>query len=534
MLSIKDLRLGYNDAENYLRRENKELFNKIFYKNNYLESLLSQDRFFLIGDKGTGKTAYATFLTNNKYKKTNSSIKYIRETEYQKFLFLKNNHNLDLSDYTNIWTVILLVLISGTISFDDIDHILPTRICKFRAIKKSIDDYYKKAFSPEIIYALNYVVDSKKNAEILSENLKAGVEKSSTQSYSESKFQVNLLYLEQQFKESLSTLKLKENFLLLIDGIDTRPSSIPYADYLQCIKGLANATWNLNNDFFPNIRDSHGRVRIVLLLRPDIFNSLELPNSTNKIRDNGVFLDWNTSYKDYENSHLFTLSDKILKVQQDIDLPVGETWNSYFPWTLKSTNIQTRPYDTPFMHLLSISYSKPRDIISLLGIMQSEMLRHNCGNDFVFSKETLLSPDFMRKFSDFLLGEIKDQLSFYYDGYDYDNFLRFFMYLDGKNKFDYGEYLIAHEKYVAFLNSNQIKPPKFIEFHDGFLQFLYDINIIAYAEDTEDSPFYRYCYKERSPAIISPKVKFNSRYIVHKGLLKALNLGNTKLLSANG
>lgn len=90
MLSIKDLRLGYNDAENYLRRENKELFNKIFYKNHYLESLLSQDRFFLIGDKGTGKTAYATFLTNNKYKKTNSSVKYIRETEYQKFLFFKN------------------------------------------------------------------------------------------------------------------------------------------------------------------------------------------------------------------------------------------------------------------------------------------------------------------------------------------------------------------------------------------------------------------------------------------------------------
>ncbi len=33
MLKIKDLNLGYSDAENYKRRENKELLNHLFIRN---------------------------------------------------------------------------------------------------------------------------------------------------------------------------------------------------------------------------------------------------------------------------------------------------------------------------------------------------------------------------------------------------------------------------------------------------------------------------------------------------------------------
>ncbi|TEV72273.1 fun domain protein, partial [Escherichia coli] len=36
MIPIKDLTLGYADAENYKRRENKELLNKVFIRDNHL------------------------------------------------------------------------------------------------------------------------------------------------------------------------------------------------------------------------------------------------------------------------------------------------------------------------------------------------------------------------------------------------------------------------------------------------------------------------------------------------------------------
>ena len=81
MKLINELDLGFNDAENYLRRENKELFNSIFVKNIFLGQLLQQKTFFLIGEKGTGKTAYAVFLANNVYKENITEQKYIRETD---------------------------------------------------------------------------------------------------------------------------------------------------------------------------------------------------------------------------------------------------------------------------------------------------------------------------------------------------------------------------------------------------------------------------------------------------------------------
>ena len=53
---------GFSDAANYKRRVNKELFQQFFVQNEYLDALLSPNTTFLIGEKGTGKTAYGPFL----------------------------------------------------------------------------------------------------------------------------------------------------------------------------------------------------------------------------------------------------------------------------------------------------------------------------------------------------------------------------------------------------------------------------------------------------------------------------------------
>ena len=81
MKSINKLNLGFRDAESYKIKANKELLNQIFLRNHTLDELGDANKYFLIGEKGTGKTAYAVFYSNNNYKNTHSTIKYIRETE---------------------------------------------------------------------------------------------------------------------------------------------------------------------------------------------------------------------------------------------------------------------------------------------------------------------------------------------------------------------------------------------------------------------------------------------------------------------
>ena len=191
---------------------------------------------------------------------------YIRETEYQSFVALKHEKQLLLSDYVDVWKVILFVLIAKGLEETDVVPDMVPRFSRLRNLQRAIDTYYQSAFAPEIVYALNFLKESKVAAELVAKFAKAGGEEKESLSFSESRFQMNLLYIERKFKDALSALKLSQHHILFVDGIDIRPSSIAYEEYIACIKGLANAVWSLNNDFFPTIKDTPGRIRVVLLM----------------------------------------------------------------------------------------------------------------------------------------------------------------------------------------------------------------------------------------------------------------------------
>ena len=65
MKTIAELNLGFSDAQNYSLKNNKNMFNDVFVKNSFLEDIIAPNNYFLIGEKGTGKTAYSVYLSNN-------------------------------------------------------------------------------------------------------------------------------------------------------------------------------------------------------------------------------------------------------------------------------------------------------------------------------------------------------------------------------------------------------------------------------------------------------------------------------------
>lgn len=226
----------------------------MFIQNEFLEQLCQPEICFLIGDKGTGKTAYSLFLSNNRYKNNIAFNKFIRETDYQKFITLKKEKNLQLSEYTSIWKVILLLLISEQIYEKEPGLELLKNFGKFKYLHESIEEYYYGAFSPEIIKAIQFVEQSSISAGILSKFANIAGEEKEVKQFDEKRFQINLFYIEKKFKDALSKIKLKNNHILFIDGIDIRPDDVPFVDYLECIKGLSNAIWELNNDFFSHYK----------------------------------------------------------------------------------------------------------------------------------------------------------------------------------------------------------------------------------------------------------------------------------------
>lgn len=425
MKEIQSLNLGFSDAQNYMQRENKQILNSVFVKNSFLDDLLKPNVYYLIGEKGTGKTAYATYLNNCDYKNQKSVLKFINSTDYEKFYELKKNRKIDISGYTDIWKTILLLLLSKSVTESD-KTISIFNKSNINSLMDAIDEYYNKAFSPEIISALKIVDNSELVAKLIFKYLEMGGSSTKSVEFTEQRLQMNLYYIEKQFSDCLSKLKINKNITLYIDGIDVRPNQIVYSDYLECIRGLANATWSLNTELFANIKDSRGKFKIVLLLRPDIFNSLNLQNATNKLIDNSVYLDWRTTYIEYQSSFLYKMANKLLAYDQETSSEY--IWDDYFKWQITSTS-QSRQYDTAFMEFLKISLSRPRDIQRILKILQDLMKQRGKGGYNQFDYKTYSSDEFQNNYSEYFLGSLKDQLSFYYSEDDFKHFKKFFDFL---------------------------------------------------------------------------------------------------------
>lgn len=521
MKIVKDLNLGFSDAINYLQRGNKELFSSVFVKNEYLDELKKTNVYYLIGEKGTGKTAYAAYCNNNETDSDKAFLKYICNTDYEKFYELKKQKRIDVSGYADVWKVILLLLMAQFVT-DNKKVIAPLNKSNLPQIMKAIDEYYNRAFSPEIENALRIVDKSGLMAKLVCQYAETGGQIESTEEFTEQKLQMNLYYIFQHFSEYLGKLKLQKNVILFVDGIDVRPSQIPYDDYLECIKGLSQACWALNTELFCNVRDSRGQFRIVLLLRPDIFNSLNLQNATNKLADNSVYLEWRTTYADYRNSSLYRVAAKLLSYEQNKEV-VNDIWEYYFPWRLDSSNKSERDYDTAFMAFLKISLSRPRDIQRIMSLIKNAMKRRGLSDAAVFDYDSFLSDQFQNEYSEYFLGSLKDQLSFYYSDEDYQHFKKFFDFFS-KPSFTYKEYEEKYNKYTDYIIANAKEIPKFVEDKREFLQLLYDSNIIA-VKDSKG--YFHFSYREKSPTNISPKVMYGDdvTYMFHYGLYKKAGMG---------
>ncbi len=523
MLNVLELSVGFADAENFRRKENRDLFSRLFVKTEALEKLADPGVSFLIGEKGTGKTAYAAYYSLFSYRDARAELKYIRETEYRKFLSLRRDKHLSLSDFVQIWKVIICLLLAQQIV--DHDASLVGRFIKLRNLKEAIDSFYENAFAPEIANALQMIERSEISAKLLVERAQLGGTLAQEVRGTRSIFQVNLMRIQRAFEDALRSLKLPRSEILFIDGIDVRPNTVPYDEYLDCIKGLANAVWEINNDFLANIKDSPGRLRVVLLIRPDIFDSLELQNQNTKVTSNSVLLDWRTNYEVHRSSKLFEVIDRLLAAQQNPQPSLGEAWDYYFPFD-SPTVMASFSHPSSFVGFLRLSFYRPRDLIRMLEVLQEQVRAEQPAGKAAFAFADTEKSEVRNKYANYLLGEIKDHLLFYYSRNDYELFLKFFEFLRGKKKFSYSEYVQAYDLLVGYAHKSRHKLPVFMTTSDGFLQFLYDLNVICYFEHAEDGQqFIRWCFRERTYANMSPKIKTHSEYEIHYGIARALNIG---------
>jgi hypothetical protein len=518
MLNVPSLNLGSVDAINYKTRGEHEFLAQILYREDYLESILKRQKYFLIGEKGTGKTAYAVFLNNADYNNTLSTVINLTENDYRHFVVLSQKNPSIVPYYVDVWRFILLLLVCNGIA-DKLSSAV-SGYPKFSALKAAIDEYYHSSFRPEVDQSLDMVENAVTAAEMISRHAGPAALPGSM---SLSSLQVTLSFLERKLREAISSLKLPRDFIMFVDGIDIRPDLIDYQPYLSCIRGLANAVWELNTQFFSNIRDTPKHVKIVTLMRPDILDNMGFQNLNARVQDNGVVLDWVTTYERFRNSSLFHLVAGTISKQQNVKGRSDfDVWKHYFPYEYENLRVAEKK-DDPFVGLLRYSFYRPRDIVRYLQFMQDYVTREE-ENKKVFSRESFFGRQ--RDFSEYLLGEVKDYLGFYHSTVAFDEVVGFFGEFGGENVFSWQQLRNAFERNKARLEARKIEITEMTSSAEDLLQFLYSLNMVGYQEpDGKGGNFVHYCFRDRTPVKLRPNVRFGLTYQVHPGLQRALLVG---------
>jgi hypothetical protein len=517
--NINELTEPYNDALNYRTKAQKEFFSKVFLRTEQLQKCLAPSTYFLMGEKGTGKTAYAVYLENNAIDEFRCQVTTMTETQYKRFIELKRNGKLTYSDYANIWRSMLLFLV-GRMLITKSKSFLHKITGKFTKVEEEIKKWSKNALNPEMESAFEAINSDSFSAKAKAEGVgEVGGELKTQKTEKITTIRHHLLETEGSLKEALSSLNVSKGHILFIDGIDYRPESVSYSEYIECIKGLGEAVWQLNTEFFGSIKDSKGRVKIVLLVRPDVFHALNLYNSNSRLQDNTVFLDWATTEREYETSDLYEVSGKYFSTQQSQNVTPQEAWLHYYNETSSNSSV--------FRKLLQTTFQKPRDILTFIRITRAMAIRQKKGEASVFPIDLPSSSAFRREFSDYLLGEVRNYAAFYMTQEDFGRYIKFFQYLDGKQRFTMLEFQEAYDRFKTWVKGEPIKATEYLRDSEALLQFFYDVNVIGYSEAavTDQEVFFHWSYRERSLNNIAPKVKTTGVLILNLGISKALDIG---------
>ena len=346
MKKIRDLRVGELDAQYYLRNPDSaatELFRRAFYKSTHLQKLHDPDTYFFIGEKGTGKTSYTAYTLLFMQDEFKAASAFFNADDFALFKEVAVQLGAKQSQYPSLWNFVFMVLLlNGAKSHYDFDgdgaisaFLQAASDVSFGAGFDTFDRALKLLRSVEDLFetyanyaGLNFDKDRMERAL--------------------SSFKIDRM-IDDVINE-LSGFDDSFQFCLFVDSIDVRPEQLAYSDYLEVVTGLCNGAWILNATQLSKIQPA---IKVVLMLRPDIFEAVPFQNRSTKLATHAHLVDWSTRYNIYDESEIFKMTDWLFHVQQSESSKSrqGDTWNAYFPFRVDS-RVNKKDGDDPFVLFL--------------------------------------------------------------------------------------------------------------------------------------------------------------------------------------
>jgi hypothetical protein len=479
MIQVEDFKKLRTDlikeiSTNWKLEAKSEDVGRYFFHMNEVEAILSGAKNYVIGRKGTGKTAISEFILGKGRIQDGS---YCEKLSFKNFPFndlysLSNEKYTPPNQYITLWKYLIY-------------SVLCRLMLKNNNINSQVRDSLSLSYSTDPITNLPVVISDWTNA-----NFKIG---NGSQQVS------NLSWIEKvNILEGIILANLdNSNYYIIFDELDEDYRDIKNIEEFKPYNNLVTSLFKAVQDIKNIFRLSSLNIHPIIFLRDDIYNLIK-DTDKNKWSDYKIELDWDENKM--KNLIAFRISKAISQTQEV--LYFNKAWELIFHRSTVQMGDQGRKQMTTFDFIARSTQMRPRDFIKYI---------QACAEDTFFNNQVFIYPDTIKQvdkaFSNYLKAEIEDEIQALLP-----DIQQIFQVLSQIRKWNFTipEFKTAYNNYVkaGTIKENNV---------DLVMQTLFNFSVIGNQPKQRHIQFFRYKNKEA-------RINFNENIVVHRGLFKALQI----------
>ena len=467
------------EVSKWKREAKAEDSQRYFWHVTEVDQIARGEAYFVIGRKGTGKTAICEHLHQNQAHNTFSEKLSFKNFPFNELYSHKNAKYTTPNQFISIWK-----------------YLIYSSVCRLMLENQALDESLREKLAPlyddntSLSRRINRWVTKEFGLSLFGLSLKIS---NNTNPKEPTDWTQHVDFLEDLLRQHGAD---SATYYILFDELDEDYRDIigkeQYNQYASLITSLFKAVQDIRTTFSS---PEASRIFPVIFLRDDIYDIVKDADK-NKWGDFRVDLNWDSER--IKRLISFRLS-RALDSQSEKSLPFEESWRKLFGSRRINVGSSQKKIDT-FEFISRSTLLRPRDFVAYLQVCA----KHAVDNDVQITPSVLRYVD--KGFSNYLRQELQDELFAILP--DIENIFDAISQLRKWN-FSIPELENAYRLQVdqGFIQEKNVK---FV------LQVLYLFSAIG---NTPHSGRYVFRYQNREA-----RLNFNERVVVHRGLFKSLQI----------
>ena len=475
-------------STNWKLEAKQENNDRYFFHVNEAEKILNGEQFYVIGRKGSGKSAISEYILNlpKQINEANFDI-FTEKLSFKNFPFndlyaLGNMKYTRPNQYITIWKYIIYSCICRL-------------MVKNQQINSEARNVLEKIYPPDPIKSLSRLIDKwttkEFGAQIMGTGTTIKVDKIST--FNDLSWIEKTNILEDIIEQYIDEAKYYIVFDELDEDYRVFESAEEQKNYISLITSLFKAVQDVKSIF----KDQRSIICPVVFLRDDIYLLIQ-DTDKNKWGDFKVSLEWD---EEKIKKMLAYRISKAINADGEI-LSFNQAWGKVFTNEMIILGGNSHNKANIFEYITYSTQLRPRDYIKYLQVC-AEKTRMD--GDSIITAKTVKAVD--KGFSNYLRDEILDEIHA-----QLPDILTIFSIISQIRKWNFTIQEFK-QTYLSYYKKGTVKEGNV----DYVLQMLFNFSVIGNRPKNRAISFFKFNNTEA-------RFNFNENIVVHRGLFKALQI----------